>query len=70
MSWQLYVQSAEAVLEANKIPSSQEIISLIKRINPPLCSCPRPSGNFCSNHTNTCQSALKIDPVRRETGKE
>jgi hypothetical protein len=34
MSWQIYVRSAEVVLESKKVPSSHEIISLIKRINP------------------------------------
>lgn len=34
MSWQLCVQSAEAMLNEPRIPSSQEIINLIKRVNP------------------------------------
>lgn len=34
MSWQLYTRFAETALESGKVPSSQEIISLIKRVNP------------------------------------
>lgn len=34
MSWQLHVKAAESVLKSARIPSSPELISLIKRVNP------------------------------------
>ncbi|GFO55451.1 hypothetical protein GMSM_24580 [Geomonas sp. Red276] len=52
MSWQHLVQSAEGVLDATHIPNSQEIISLIKRINPTslqLCETDREHGYRIKN---------------------
>lgn len=34
MSWQLSVRSAETILQSSRIPPSEEIISLIKQVNP------------------------------------
>jgi len=34
MSWEIYTRSAEDVLNSSRIPSSLEIISLIKKVNP------------------------------------
>lgn len=34
MTWETHVQSAECMLRSSRIPASEEIISLIKRVNP------------------------------------
>jgi len=34
MNWQRDIESAETMLHASRIPSSLEIITLIKRVNP------------------------------------
>lgn len=40
MSWELDIKTAEALLGASRIPTSLEIISLIKKVNPTkLCLC-------------------------------
>jgi hypothetical protein len=52
MSWQLYVGSAETVLESGNVPSSEEIISLIKKVNPtslPLSETDREHGYLVKN---------------------
>jgi len=34
ISWQLHIESVEALLQASRLPSSLEIIALIKKVNP------------------------------------
>lgn len=58
MSWQLYLKSAECVLESDRIPSSQELISLIKRINPTSLPLPDSAREHGYRIKNRLQSLL------------
>ncbi|MBJ6800140.1 tetratricopeptide repeat protein [Geomonas propionica] len=58
MSWQLYVKAAQSVLDSARIPSSVELISLIKRVNPTCLKLPETDREFGYRIKNRLQNLL------------
>ncbi|QXE91803.1 hypothetical protein KP001_04470 [Geomonas subterranea] len=58
MSWQQHVKAAESVLESARIPSSPELISLIKRVNPTCLQLPETDREHGYRIKNQLQNLL------------
>ncbi|QWV99553.1 hypothetical protein KP005_09860 [Geomonas nitrogeniifigens] len=58
MSWQLHVKAAESVLRSARIPSSPELISLIKRVNPTCLQLPESDREYGYRIKNQLQNLL------------
>ncbi|MBJ6750049.1 hypothetical protein [Geomonas anaerohicana] len=58
MSWQLHVKAAESVLKSARIPSSTELISLIKRVNPTCLQLPESDREYGYHIKNRLQNVL------------
>ena len=58
MEWQLHLKAAESALANARVPSSQELISLIKRINPTCLQLPEHDREYGYSIKNRLQNLL------------